>query len=208
MGLATAEGPEKDLIMGRNATLERKTAETHIRLSLDLDGTGAAEIATGVGFFDHMLTHISRHGKIDLKIQAQGDLHVDEHHLVEDVGICLGKCIQTALGEKRGIERFGVAFVTMDESLARTVIDLSGRSYLVFHAPFTRDTINGFPLELVREFFQAVSSEARMNVHIALLYGVNAHHEVEAIFKSFGRALREAVRVTGGADIPSTKGVL
>jgi imidazoleglycerol-phosphate dehydratase len=194
--------------MSRKATLDRNTTETQIRLSLDLDGTGTSTIATGIGFFDHMLTHIAKHGKIDLTIEGNGDLHVDEHHLVEDVGICLGKCIQTALGDKRGIERFGVGFVTMDEALARTVIDLSGRSYHVFQAQLTRDTINGFPLELVREFFQAVSSEARMNLHIALLYGVNAHHEAEAIFKSFGRALREAVRVTGGSDIPSTKGVL
>jgi imidazoleglycerol-phosphate dehydratase len=194
--------------MSRKATLDRNTTETQIRLSLDLDGTGASEIATGIGFFDHMLTHIAKHGKIDLAVQGKGDLHVDEHHLVEDVGICLGKCIQTAVGEKRGIERFGVGFVTMDDALARTVIDLSGRSYHVFQAHFTRDTINGFPLELVREFFQAASTEARMNLHIALLYGMNAHHEAEAIFKSFGRALREAVRVTGGSDIPSTKGVL
>ena len=194
--------------MTRKATLDRNTTETQIRLSLDLDGTGTSKIATGIGFFDHMLTHIAKHGKIDLTIEGSGDLHVDEHHLVEDVGICLGKCIQTALGDKRGIERFGVGFVTMDDALARTVIDLSGRSYHVFQAQFTRDTINGFPLELVREFFQAVSSEARMNLHVALLYGVNAHHEAEAIFKSFGRALREAVRVTGGYDIPSTKGVL
>ena len=194
--------------MSRKATLERNTAETQIRLSLDLDGSGASEISTGIGFFDHMLTHIAKHGKIDLTIRGKGDLHVDEHHLVEDVGICLGKCIQSALGEKRGIERFGVGFVTMDEALARTVIDLSGRSYLAFQAEFTRDAINGFPLELVREFFQAVSSEARMNLHIALLYGINAHHEAEAMFKSFGRALRAAVRVTGGSDIPSTKGVL
>jgi imidazoleglycerol-phosphate dehydratase len=194
--------------MSRTSTLERNTAETQIRLSIDLDGSGASAISTGIGFFDHMLTHIAKHGKIDLTVQGTGDLHVDEHHLVEDVGICLGKCIQSALGEKRGIERFGVGFVTMDESLARTVIDLSGRNYLAFQAQFTRDTINGFPLELLREFFQAVSSEARMNLHIALLYGVNAHHEAEAIFKSFGRALREAVRVTGGSDIPSTKGIL
>jgi imidazoleglycerol-phosphate dehydratase len=194
--------------MSRRSTLERNTAETQIRLAIDLDGSGASEISTGIGFFDHMLTHIAKHGRFDLTVQARGDLHVDEHHLVEDVGICLGKCIQTALGEKRGIERFGVAFVTMDESLGRTVIDLSGRGYFVFQAQFTRDDINGFPLELIREFFQAVSSEARMNLHIALLYGVNAHHEAEAIFKSFGRALREAVRVTGGSEIPSTKGVL
>jgi len=194
--------------MSRTSALERKTAETQISLSLDLDGSGTSEISTGVGFFDHMLTHIAKHGRIDLNVRATGDLHVDEHHLVEDVGICLGKCFLTALGEKRGIERFGVGFVTMDDSLARTVIDLSGRSYLVYHAQFTRDSINEFPVELIREFFQALSAEARMNLHIALLYGINAHHEAEAIFKSFGRALREAVRVTGGSDIPSTKGVL
>lgn len=192
----------------RTARIERKTKETAIDLSVDLDGSGNLSIATGVAFFDHMLTHIGKHGGLDLSIQAQGDLNVDEHHLVEDVGICLGKAIQQALADKRGIERFGTAFVAMDEALARTVIDLSGRNYLVFHAEFARENINGFPLELVEDFFQAVSSEARMNLHIALLYGRNAHHEAEAIFKSFGRALRAAVRCTGGTEIPSTKGVL
>jgi imidazoleglycerol-phosphate dehydratase len=194
--------------MTRIANLERKTAETRIQMRLDLDGTGMPEISTGIGFFDHMLTHVAKHGGLDLSVKAAGDLHVDEHHLVEDTGICLGKCILNALGEKRGIERFGAGFVAMDESLARTVIDLSGRSYLVYHAQFMRTEINGFPLELVREFFQAVSSEARMNLHIALLYGINSHHGVEAVFKSFGSALRQAIRVTGGRDIPSTKGVL
>jgi imidazoleglycerol-phosphate dehydratase len=155
-----------------------------------------------------MLAHIARHGKFGLRIKATGDLHVDEHHLVEDTGICLGRAIADALGEKRGIERFGTSFVTMDEALARTVIDLSGRSYLVFLAKFSRESINGFPMEMVREFFQAVASEAKMNLHIALLYGGNAHHQAEAIYKSFGRALREAVRVSGGTAIPSTKGVL
>jgi imidazoleglycerol-phosphate dehydratase len=133
---------------------------------------------------------------------------VDEHHLVEDVGICLGKALREALGEKRGIERFGTSFVTMDEALARTVIDLSGRSYLVFLATFSRESINGFSLELVKEFFQAIAGEGKMNVHVALLYGANAHHQAEAIFKSFGRALRQAVRVTMQDTIPSTKGVL
>jgi imidazoleglycerol-phosphate dehydratase len=155
-----------------------------------------------------MLGHIRKHGGIDLTITAQGDLHVDEHHLVEDVGICLGTAIRQALGEKRGVERFGHAFLTMDEGLARTVLDLSGRSYLVFHAGFAREVVNGFPLELVKEFFQAVSSEGRMNLHIALLYGSNAHHQVEAVFKSFGRALRKAVEGTGSDDVPSTKGML
>lgn len=194
--------------MNRTATLERNTAETSIRLRLDLDGSGAFDIATGIGFFDHMLSHIARHGRFDLTVAAKGDLHVDDHHTVEDVGICLGKAISDALGEKRGIERFGAGFVTMDEALARTVIDLSGRSYFVFLAGFSRETLNGFSLELVNEFFRAVATEGRMNLHIALLYGGNAHHQVEAIFKSFGRALRSAVERTGSDEIPSTKGTL
>jgi len=194
--------------VSRVATLERKTAETSIRLRLDLDGSGVSDIATGIGFFDHMLSHIARHGRFDLTVAATGDLHIDDHHTVEDVGICLGKAIAEALAEKRGIERFGAAFVTMDEALARTVIDLSGRSYFVFLAGFSRESINGFSLELVNEFFRAVAVEGKMNLHIALLYGANAHHQVEAIFKSFGRALRAAVEKTGGDEIPSTKGVL
>jgi imidazoleglycerol-phosphate dehydratase len=194
--------------MSRESAIVRNTTETSIDLRLDLDGTGAYTIETGHGFFDHMLSHIAKHGGLDLTLKAKGDLHVDEHHLVEDVGICLGKAIREALGEKRGIERFGAAFVTMDEALARTVIDLSGRSYLVFMASFSREAINGFSLEMVKEFFQAIASEGRMNVHIALLYGSNAHHQAEAVFKSFGRALRQAVRVTADNAIPSTKGIL
>jgi imidazoleglycerol-phosphate dehydratase len=194
--------------MNRTATLDRTTSETSVRLRLDLDGTGLYEIATGIGFFDHMLSHIARHGRFDLSVAAKGDLHVDDHHTVEDVGICLGKAINDALGEKRGIERFGAGFVTMDEALARTVIDLSGRSYFVFLAGFSRETLNGFSLELVNEFFRAVATEGRMNLHIALLYGSNAHHQSEAIFKSFGRALRSAVERTGSNEIPSTKGTL
>jgi imidazoleglycerol-phosphate dehydratase len=155
-----------------------------------------------------MLSHIQKHGGLDLTVEGRGDLHVDEHHLVEDIGICLGQALREALGDKRGIQRFGQAFVTMDEALARTVLDLSGRSYLVFHVNFARETINGFPLELVQEFFQALSSEAKMNLHVALLYGSNAHHQAEAVFKSFGRALRAAVGLTGSSDIPSTKGTL
>jgi imidazoleglycerol-phosphate dehydratase len=192
----------------RTASLERKTTETSVTLRLGLDGDGTYDIQTGVGFFDHMLSHIAKHGGLSLTIRATGDLQVDEHHLVEDVGICLGKAIATALGDKRGIERFGAAFVTMDEALARTVIDLSGRSYCVFHAPFSRESINGFPLELVEEFFRSVAAEGKMNLHVALLYGTNAHHQAEAIFKSFGRALRSAVMHTGTDSIPSTKGIL
>ncbi len=194
--------------MSRQACIRRSTAETQIELDLTLEGSGMSEIQTGIGFFDHMLTHVARHGGMDLRLRAKGDLQVDEHHLIEDTGICLGQAIAQALGDKRGIERFGAAFVTMDEALARTVIDLSGRSAHVFLVSFSREVINGFPLEMVREFFQAVANEGKMNLHIALLYGTNAHHQAEAIFKSFGRALREAVRLTGGAAIPSTKGVL
>ncbi len=194
--------------MSRQACIRRSTAETQIELDLTLEGSGMSEIQTGIGFFDHMLTHVARHGGMDLRLRAKGDLEVDEHHLIEDTGICLGQAIAQALGDKRGIERFGTAFVTMDEALARTVIDLSGRSAHVFLVSFSREAINGFPLEMVREFFQAVANEGKMNLHIALLYGTNAHHQAEAIFKSFGRALREAVRLTGGAGIPSTKGVL
>ncbi len=194
--------------MSRSATLDRTTNETAIQLSLSLDGTGVYTIDTGLGFFDHMMSHIAKHGGLDIQLKAKGDLHVDEHHLVEDVGICLGQAIRQALGEKRGVERFGTAFITMDEALARTTIDLSGRSYLVFRAEFSREVINGFPLEMVKEFFQAIANEGKMNLHISLLYGNNAHHQAEAIFKSFGRALKAAVRVTGGSAIPSTKGTL
>jgi imidazoleglycerol-phosphate dehydratase len=194
--------------MSRISHIVRKTSETDIDLQLWLDDTGPSRIATGVGFFDHMLTHVAKHGRVRMELTAKGDLHIDEHHLVEDVGICIGRALAEALGEKRGIERFGAGFVAMDEALARTVIDLSGRSYLVFHAGFSREIINGFALEMVKEFFQAVASEGRMNLHVALLYGDNAHHQTEAIFKSFGRALGQAVRLTGGGDIPSTKGAL
>jgi imidazoleglycerol-phosphate dehydratase len=192
----------------RTARIDRTTKETSIQLDLDLDAAKGGTISTGLGFFDHMLTHIAKHGGLGLEVRAKGDLNVDEHHLVEDVGLCLGKAINDALGDKRGIERYGVGFVAMDEALARTVIDLSGRSYLVFHAAFSRESINGFSLEMVREFFRAVATEGRMNLHVGLLYGDNAHHQAEAIFKSFGRALRAAVAVTGGKEIPSTKGVL
>jgi imidazoleglycerol-phosphate dehydratase len=194
--------------VNRTAHNVRTTNETKIDLSVNLDGDGSSSITTGIGFFDHMLSHIAKHGNLDLTVNASGDLHVDEHHLVEDVGICLGRALLESLGEKRGIERFGTAFVTMDEALARTTIDLSGRGYLVFNAEFARENINGFALETVREFFQAVANEGRMNLHVSLLYGGNAHHQVEAIFKSFGRALRAAVRVTGDDSVPSTKGVL
>ena len=194
--------------MTRTAQIVRRTTETQIECVICLDGTGKFEGTSGIGFFDHMLSHIAKHGGCDLRVTATGDLHVDEHHLVEDIGIVLGQALLKAVGEKRGIERFGTAYITMDEAMARTLIDLSGRSHFVFHAEFSRESINGFALEMVSEFFQAIANEGRMNLHIALLYGKNAHHQAEAIFKSFGRALREAVRLTGRSTIPSTKGVL
>jgi imidazoleglycerol-phosphate dehydratase len=194
--------------VSRKGRITRNTSETQISVTVDLDGAGDIRVATGLGFFDHMLTHIAKHGGLDLTIEATGDLHIDEHHLIEDVGLALGMALTQALGEKRGIERFGAGYVTMDEALARTVLDLSGRPYLVFHAEFSREAINGFPLEMTKEFFQAIANEGRMNLHVALLYGANAHHQVEAIFKSFGRALRVAVKRSGGEEIPSTKGVL
>lgn len=192
----------------RKSRVVRSTTETQIELDLDLDGDGTCDIATGLGFFDHMLSHVTKHGGLSMRLKASGDLHIDEHHLVEDVGIVLGKAILEAVGDKRGICRFGSAYVTMDEAMARTVIDLSGRSHFVFHAEFAREMINGFALEMVNEFFQAVANEGKMNLHVALLYGKNAHHQAEAIFKSFGRALKEAAAQSGGISIPSTKGLL
>lgn len=194
--------------MNRTSKIARNTGETQIDLSLDLDGDGRSDITTGLGFFDHMLTHIAKHSRVNLMVRAKGDLHVDEHHLIEDVGICFGRSLLEALGDKKGIERFGTAFVTMDEALARTTIDLSGRAYLVFNAQFSRESINGVALETIREFYQAVANEGKMTLHISLLHGANAHHQVEAIFKSFGRALHEATRHTGSQDVPSTKGLL
>ncbi len=193
--------------MPRTATLSRKTHETDITLSLDLDG-GAYTNKTGVGFFDHMLDHIGRHGRLGLDVRAAGDTHIDDHHTVEDVGIVLGQALEKALGDKKGIERYGSADVCMDEALARVALDLSGRPHLVFRVQF-RDPgkIGQFDTQLVREFFQAVANAAKMNLHIEVPWGENSHHMAEAIFKAFGRALRDAVRITGDA-IPSTKGSL
>jgi len=201
----------------RTATIERKTNETDITLSLDFDagadgGDVNRDIATGVGFFDHMLDHVGKHGRIALAVKATGDTHIDDHHTVEDVGICLGAAIAEAVGDKRGIERYGSADVPMDESLARVALDLSGRPALVFHVEFKGfgddpAAIGRFDVQLVREFFQAVANNAKMNLHIEVPWGENNHHIAEAVFKAFGRALRDAVRVTGTA-VPSTKGSL
>ena len=194
----------------RTAEIVRNTLETRIRAKLDLDGTGQSRLATGIGFFDHMLDQIARHGMIDLEIEAQGDLHIDAHHTVEDVGITLGQALAKAIGDKKGLTRYGHAYVPLDESLSRAVIDLSGRPGLHFNVAFTRDRVGEFDVELAREFFQALVNHAGLTLHIDNLRGENAHHQAESIFKAFARALRVAVSVDPrvGANVPSTKGSL
>jgi imidazoleglycerol-phosphate dehydratase len=195
--------------MPRTATIDRKTRETQIHLELSLDGTGAGSWKTGVGFFDHMLELLARHGAIDLTVEAKGDLQVDAHHTVEDVGICLGQAVRQALGDKQGIRRYGHFTLPMEETLATTAIDLSGRYYLVFQAEFASPKIGDFDSELVEDFWQAFAANALCNLHVLVHYGRNSHHVSEAIFKSAARALRMAVeadpRMTG---VPSTKGTL
>ena len=193
----------------RSATITRHTAETQITLSLNLDGSGAAEISTGVGFFDHMLHHVAHHGLFDLRVQAEGDLHIDAHHTVEDVAICLGRALDEALGERRGIARMGAAYVPMDEALARVVVDLSGRPYAVVQASFDAPAVGQMPTALVAHVLESVAFNARMNLHAAVLYGRDDHHKAEALFKALGRALSVAVALDprrGG--VPSTKGTL
>ena len=193
----------------RTAQLSRSTNETKIELSLNLDGNGRVNVRTGVGFFDHMLDLLARHSLIDLTVEAAGDLHVDAHHTVEDVGIVLGQAIEKALGDKRGIYRYGWAIVPMDESLAQVAIDLSGRPAFVFNVKFPRGTIGDFPVELVEEFWKSVATNAKMNLHIAVPYGTNNHHISEAIFKATAKALRQAVsHDPRNTDVPSTKGSL
>jgi imidazoleglycerol-phosphate dehydratase len=193
----------------RTATISRQTKETKVELSLNLDGRGAASARTGVGFFDHMLDLLSRHSLIDLDVAAEGDLQVDAHHTVEDVGIVLGQALEKALGDKRGIHRYGWAIVPMDESLAQVAVDLSGRPAFVFNVVFSGGTIGTFATELVEEFFKALATTARMNLHVAVPYGTNNHHIAEAIFKATAKALRQAVtRDPRSDDVPSTKGSL
>ncbi len=196
--------------MGRRAVIQRKTSETDIRVSLDLDGTGAHRVETGIPFLNHMLAQVARHGRFDLDVQATGDLPVDLHHTVEDVGIVLGDAVSRALGEKAGILRYGAARVPMDEALASAVIDLSGRPFLVFQAPQLKGRIGDFEADLVREFFQGLTNHARANVHIHVEYGQNLHHMAEAIFKAAGRALDQATTVDPrlAGVVPSTKGSL
>ena len=195
--------------MARTATIQRKTAETEIELSLDLDGSGTSSIATGVGFFDHMLTLLARHASIDLTVKAVGDLHVDQHHTVEDVGICFGHALRQALGDKGGIRRDGHFTLPIEETLATVAIDLSGRYYLVFQAQFPATKIGEFDSELVEDFWQAAAANALCNLHVLVHYGRNSHHISEAIFKATARALRMAVeRDPRSPGVPSTKGTV
>ncbi|MGC4033193.1 MAG: imidazoleglycerol-phosphate dehydratase HisB [Tepidisphaeraceae bacterium] len=196
--------------MPRTASITRNTNETKIKLSVDLDGRGTAKVRTGVGFFDHMLDLFAKHALIDLTVEADGDLQVDQHHTVEDVGLVLGQAIDTAVGDKRGIYRYGWANLPMDESLARVALDLSGRPAFVYSIPFNGALIGDFAAELVEEFFKALSNAARMNLHIDVPYGRNNHHMAEAVFKAFARSLRQALTIDPRAAdaIPSTKGTL
>lgn len=190
----------------RTAELKRETAETKIALSLNLDGTGKSEIQTGVGFFDHMLTLFAFHSQIDLNVTVEGDTWVDAHHTVEDVGIALGQMIAKALGDKVGIRRYGTSYLPMDETLARAVIDVSGRPFLVYDAAIKNPKLGDFDTELAEEFFRAVAMNARVTLHLSVLYGSNSHHMIEGLFKAFGRALQEAISSDGSGRLPSTKG--
>jgi len=194
----------------RSATITRKTAETQISVEVNLDGTGAYDTQTGVGFFDHMLDQLARHSLIDMTIRCDGDTHIDDHHSVEDVGIALGQALTQALGDKRGIRRYGACLLPMDDALVRAALDLSGRPYLVWNADMPTQKIGSFDTELVREFFQALSTHGGITLHVDALHGINSHHIAEAAFKAVARALREALETdprTADA-IPSTKGRL
>lgn len=199
----------KGRIMGRSATISRRTNETRIELSLELDGAGTADVATGIGFFDHMLALLAKHSLIDLKIQAQGDLQVDPHHTVEDVGICFGKALNQALGGKAGIRRYGSVTLPMDETLVTAAVDLGGRPFFVWRADVPRQELGQFNSELAEDFWQAVAVNGLINLHVILHHGRNTHHIVEGIFKAAARALRQAVEMDPrGAGVPSTKGTL
>ena len=191
----------------RRSEVKRETAETRVELTLELDGSGRADIKTGIGFLDHMLTLLALHGGFDLAVSCRGDLEVDGHHSTEDIGLCLGAAILQALGNKRGINRYGSVILPMDEALILCAVDLSGRPCLRYTAEIPSEKVGDFDTELAREFFQAVANTGLMSLHIRQLDGINSHHIIEGMFKALGRALRQAVQVTGGA-LPSTKGVL
>ena len=193
----------------RQATIERSTKETTITVSVNLDGTGIADVDTGIGFFDHMLTHLAKHGLFDITVKAKGDLEIDGHHTVEDVGICLGQAFLQAVGEPKGLTRFGHAVIPMDEALAEAAVDFSGRPYLVFRAEIPKVQLGDFDAELAEEFFRAFSMNSRITLHVLLRYATNVHHSVEVMFKAVARALGQALTVDAMSDaIPSTKGVL
>jgi imidazoleglycerol-phosphate dehydratase len=193
----------------RRSEVRRRTKETDISVSLDLDGAGKVAADTGVGFFDHMLDHVARHGLFDLTVKARGDLHIDAHHTVEDVGICLGEALRDALGDKKGIRRFGFFLAPMDETLAQVAVDLSGRAAFVYRVKYRGTKVGGFDVELVEEFLGALAQNAQMNLHVVVPYGTNNHHRVEAIFKALGKALRMAVEIDPRErTVPSTKGRL
>jgi imidazoleglycerol-phosphate dehydratase len=194
----------------RRAKVSRSTSETKIEVELGLDGTGRADCGTGVGFLDHMLDLFARHGLFDLSVKAAGDTHIDDHHTVEDVGIAMGAAFLEALGDKKGLARYGAVHLPMDEAMARVAVDVSGRPFLVFDAPFKTSKIGSFDTELVREWFQAFAVNARITLHAQALYGENSHHVAEALFKGLARALRQAVLIDPreGARVPSTKGTL
>jgi imidazoleglycerol-phosphate dehydratase len=195
--------------MSRTATLSRKTKETDITVTLDLDGSGTSAINTGIGFLDHMLDLFARHGLFDLSVTCQGDLHIDDHHTVEDIAITLGQAFNQALGDKRGIVRYGAAYVPMDETLARAVVDLSGRYFLVHRVTNTRDRVGTLSVELVEHFWHSFAEHCRCNLHVEVFYGTNQHHIVEAQFKAVTRALAQAVRVDERiTDVMSTKGTI
>jgi imidazoleglycerol-phosphate dehydratase len=194
----------------RAARVERRTAETDITVSIDVDGRGRTELSSGIAFLDHMLDQIGRHGRFDLSVTAKGDLHIDAHHTVEDIGITLGQAFKQALGDKRGIRRYGHAYVPLDEALSRVVVDLSGRPGLVFDVKFTRAVVGNFDVDLIHEFFQGFANHALATLHVDNLRGDNAHHQAETVFKAFARALRMACErdPRAAGDVPSTKGSL
>lgn len=207
--LPSGETQSGSPIRGRVGRVERQTAETQVSVVLSLDGTGQADVGTGVGFLDHMLTHVAVHGFKDLRVEAKGDLHVDAHHTVEDVGIALGQALAEALGDRKGIARFGEATVPMDEALAQVVMDLSGRPHLSYEDGLERGALGGMDVELVREFFEAFVRNSAATIHVRALAGRNAHHVIEAVFKAFGRALDAATRPDPRrVGVPSTKGSL